>query len=83
MSIILLLLVLVGVYVDHYAAVGVGGHLCRLSCSCWGWWSSMQVILLILRLVLVGVYVDHLAPVGVGGHLSRLSCSCWGWWSSM
>ena len=41
MSIILLLLALVGVYVDHYAAVGVGGHLCRLSCCCWCWWASM------------------------------------------
>ena len=41
MSIILLLLVLVVIYVDYLSPVGAGGHLCRLSCCCWCWWSSM------------------------------------------
>ena len=61
---------LVVIYVDYLAAVGVGGHLCRLS---------------MLLLVLVVTYVDYLAPVGVGGHvdLCRLSCCCWCWWASM
>ena len=36
---------LVVIYVDYLAAVGVGGHLCRLSCCCWGWFSSMVHVL--------------------------------------
>ena len=77
----MLLLVLVVIYVDYLAAVGVGGRLCRSLCCCWSWWSSMSIILLLLALV--GVYVDHYAAVGVGGHLCRLSCCCWCWWASM
>ena len=74
MQSILLLLGLVVFYAKHLAAVGVGGHLCKASCCCWGWWPSMQSILLLLWLVVI--YAKHLAAVGVGGLLCISSCCC-------
>ena len=82
MSIILLLLVLVGVYVDHYAAgwssmsiillllVLVVIYVDYLSGPVGCWWSSMLCRLdYLLLLVLVVIYVDYRAAVGVGASM--------------